>query len=713
MDLERRKFMAAGLAASIAGLAGCSSPSNSSGATTDESTTTTTTSTTTSDESTGDVPPGRDQLGGPGDLQSSASVDALTLSEDRGAGQFVFSPAVVWVEPGATVTWEIDGGSHSITAYHPDNGKQLRVPEGTSGFDSGVLSSGDSFEHTFETEGVYDYYCTPHEGLGMVGLVVVGGPAGGPGTTDPGDVSNATAGENLAALLDVAGIDAGGGQEGQARSYGWTDATWDSYWYSLYNMSTNIAMSGNGVRFPHNEQQQQALQQRLPAMLEAADQAAPPIANPYLNMAAFTEGDPHFTQEPVFDDGSGRPDASTLRWDRSESSGVVSPASLSWTHLKGVTWAKNFEAHFDVLPDSLAAEFRSQVLTTLAQIGVNASLIAGGPEGNGALTKGESLELVSGFAPGVPEVTDSTSRPHQHAAMLWFLSDLTSLATGGWFGYENPEPLIPAENVQQLTDGMARTTMDLFAPEDVVETSTTRDLGLLLGAVGWYGTHAGSDELRSAAAEYANEAAGTIESNLNGNGAVRNGATNRAATQGVVGQGLLWASEIDGVDHADTAGSVLGYMFDELWDEDAGTFAPGANEDVYTITARDVGDVTGGVNAADAVLGIDGVRDVYARYFNQTVNRGRLQRAQRPQSVDENAEHGPTLPPEAGGEYGQAAVYNAEVEYDTGADEWSVTDDRFDTEWALYLANQEIWISQWGGEFFEGRGVPGTNDTPE
>jgi hypothetical protein len=57
-------------------------------------------------------------------------------------------------------------------------------------------------------------------------------------------------------------------------------------------------------------------------------------------------------------------------------------------------------------------------------------------------------------------------------------------------------------------------------------------------------------------------------------------------------------------------------------------------------------------------------------------------------------------------------VYNAEIEYDTDSDEWTVTDERFDTEQSLYLANQEIWISQWGGEFYQGRGVPGENDTP-
>jgi hypothetical protein len=38
------------------------------------------------------------------------------------------------------------------------------------------MEAGATFEHTFETEGVYHYYCIPHESLGMLGSVIVGEP---------------------------------------------------------------------------------------------------------------------------------------------------------------------------------------------------------------------------------------------------------------------------------------------------------------------------------------------------------------------------------------------------------------------------------------------------------------------------------------------------------------------------------------------------------
>ncbi|MFB6222722.1 MAG: halocyanin domain-containing protein [Haloarcula sp.] len=604
---------------------------------------------------------------GTDDKRGESSVSISVGSEGNG-GSFGFSPPAIHVDPGTTVTWEWtgNGGAHNVVA---EDGS----------FNSGepVSAADATFEQTLDGEGIHKYFCKPHRSLGMRGAVVVGDPAAG------GD----------------------GGSGGQ--SYGFGAATFDAYWYSLYNMSTNIAMSGNGVLFPHSKDQRETFKKRQQAIANGADVDRPPINNPNLNMAPFTEGDPKFTQKPVFEDDSGRPNADTLQWDSSSSSGVVSPSSLAWTHLKGVTWAKNFQNHFDLLPGEIAPKFRAQILSTLAQLGVKVALV------DGKLRKNEeNMLLVSGFKPSDGAVVDGTPRPTHQAAMLWFMSDLTSLAQGGWFGYENPKPLIPAKNIQKLTDGVGKTTMNAFGPQKIMEASSTRGVGEMLGAVGWYGTHAGSDKLAGMAADYANNLASVVESNLAGNGKVENGTENQAATQGSVAQGLLWASQVDGADHTGTASDVVGYLVDELWDGDAKTFASGTDDATYRISARDAGDITGGLNAADAVLDRTDVRPLFAEFFNATFNRGRLQRAQRPPSVNQSNPDEPPVPPKAGGEFGQAAVYNAEVAYDTGADEWSVTDDRFDTEQALYLANQDIWVGNWGGDFFEGRGVPGTNDEP-
>lgn len=102
------------------------------------------------------------------------TAEVKMVSTDNG---YHFEPHVVRVNVGGTVTFHNESGTHSTTAYHPDNDQPQLVPDGAAAWDSGILSEeGATFEHTFETEGVYHYYCTPHEALGMIGTVIVGEP---------------------------------------------------------------------------------------------------------------------------------------------------------------------------------------------------------------------------------------------------------------------------------------------------------------------------------------------------------------------------------------------------------------------------------------------------------------------------------------------------------------------------------------------------------
>lgn len=87
-----------------------------------------------------------------------------------------FRPRGLRIQRGQTVRWvnQEAGNVHTVTAYHPDNGQPLRIPDQAKAWDSGYLMPGASFEITFDTPGVYDYFCIPHEHAGMVGRIVVG-----------------------------------------------------------------------------------------------------------------------------------------------------------------------------------------------------------------------------------------------------------------------------------------------------------------------------------------------------------------------------------------------------------------------------------------------------------------------------------------------------------------------------------------------------------
>lgn len=82
-----------------------------------------------------------------------------------------FDPANITIEPGTTVTW-VQSGNHPHTTTSYDDL-----------WDSGFIAggSGGTFSFTFDEPGTYDYFCIPHEALGMVGSVTVTGGA----TTSP------------------------------------------------------------------------------------------------------------------------------------------------------------------------------------------------------------------------------------------------------------------------------------------------------------------------------------------------------------------------------------------------------------------------------------------------------------------------------------------------------------------------------------------------
>jgi plastocyanin len=141
-------------------LAGCSSDGGDGGS--DETTTTTTTTT---------------ESGGSDD--EFVETDTVDMTDE-----LKFVPRKIQVAVGTTVTWKNVGAiGHTVTAYEDE------IPEdadyfASGGFEteaaardgypeSGNITEGQTYEHTFETPGVYEYMCIPHEMSGMVGTVKV------------------------------------------------------------------------------------------------------------------------------------------------------------------------------------------------------------------------------------------------------------------------------------------------------------------------------------------------------------------------------------------------------------------------------------------------------------------------------------------------------------------------------------------------------------
>lgn len=84
------------------------------------------------------------------------------------------------IAPGTTVKFVWITSTHNIVVESQPEGANWEGHET-------IEDEGFEYEHTFETEGTYEFYCAPHKSLGMVGTIEVseGGGGGGGGESGP------------------------------------------------------------------------------------------------------------------------------------------------------------------------------------------------------------------------------------------------------------------------------------------------------------------------------------------------------------------------------------------------------------------------------------------------------------------------------------------------------------------------------------------------
>ena len=96
----------------------------------------------------------------------AAEHEVKMLNEGPEGQRNWFEPAVVYAQPGDTINFVATDKGHNSAA--------VVVPDGAEEW-NGKLSQDVAV--TVEVPGLYSYKCTPHFGLGMVGLIAVGDPS--------------------------------------------------------------------------------------------------------------------------------------------------------------------------------------------------------------------------------------------------------------------------------------------------------------------------------------------------------------------------------------------------------------------------------------------------------------------------------------------------------------------------------------------------------
>lgn len=127
-------------------------------------------------------------VGAIGTAGIAGCLDVIATGDyDVGMEPEEYVPRELTVEVGDTVVWQnTSSRGHTVTAieaHMPDQAvyfasggfeteERARAEWDTTG-ETGMLFSGEQFEHTFETPGTYRYMCLPHIKADMFGKIVV------------------------------------------------------------------------------------------------------------------------------------------------------------------------------------------------------------------------------------------------------------------------------------------------------------------------------------------------------------------------------------------------------------------------------------------------------------------------------------------------------------------------------------------------------------
>ena len=92
----------------------------------------------------------------------AADIAIEMLNKDADGNKMGYSQELVKIDVGDTVSWLPSSKGHNVEMISSPNKMKFKS------------KNGKEAKITFDTPGIYYYLCTPHKGMGMIGLVVVG-----------------------------------------------------------------------------------------------------------------------------------------------------------------------------------------------------------------------------------------------------------------------------------------------------------------------------------------------------------------------------------------------------------------------------------------------------------------------------------------------------------------------------------------------------------
>ena len=98
-------------------------------------------------------------------LAYAKTIEIEMLNKDGSGRKMVYSEELVHVDAGDTVKWLPTSKGHNVEIVAAPEG--FEIPKKSK--------NGKEVSIEFTEPGIYYYWCTPHKGMGMIGLIVVDG----------------------------------------------------------------------------------------------------------------------------------------------------------------------------------------------------------------------------------------------------------------------------------------------------------------------------------------------------------------------------------------------------------------------------------------------------------------------------------------------------------------------------------------------------------
>jgi hypothetical protein len=461
------------------------------------------------------------------------------------------------------------------------------------------------------------------------------------------------------------------GERKPADNFTFEAAQKQAYWYSLYNVAHLTMFSGMGEIMKGG-----GMTGIIEWLKGGGIQKAELVKDMYMISSVYREGDPHFTQPVDLDNKR------SMGWDRKKMDMTLNPSAQAFTIIKSVT--KNFHRDYH--------ETRDNQRVAIAMY----------PEAK-EMAKLLAEEMMDGrglFVPLSPDGKKGKPIPFDQVTVLWAFSDLALVST---------DPEVPPYNDLDLAQWSRKIADKAFEATKTLPPEAIIDRAIAVEALGRYGAATDDKRLRSEALRLISRYGKDLTK-----------ASRKTITEmGLSVYGLIEASRVTGNPRfMKEALQIFNTDMESLWDEKAGVYANFKGSKKHVYTPFDVGAVLAALNSIlwftipsyDDPLksGPDLARKRYVTFFENAVVLSGMQRASGISLVEKRyvdrepqihfAHPALPVPEKAGGKFGIAPVYASQVTFADG--KWSVTDERFVTKDAMFLASMSVILNRHQADCF-------------